>query len=104
MRFVLHVLVFWQLETDMRAMQDKMLRRMIYVPRSPTETPEAHMIRWSKLLHSSRAKHQILHGDEMYVESYFSWCCHVARLTKMDPTARKRAASFCCKIWNGCVI
>ena len=58
--------------THLRAIQDKMLKRMIYVPRSPTETPEAHMIRWSKLLHNCRRKHKILHGDEMYFASYFS--------------------------------
>ena len=43
------------------------------------------MIRWSQLLQNSRRKHQILHGDEMYFASYFSWCGHVARLTKADP-------------------
>ena len=57
--------------THKRAKKDKMLRRM--------------MIRWSKLLHNCRAKDKILHGDEMYFASYFSWCGHVARLTKMDP-------------------
>ena len=30
-------------------------------------------------------KHKILHGDEMYFASYFSWCGHVARLTTADP-------------------
>ena len=51
----------------------------------PLETPEAHMIRWSNLLHNCRAKDKVLHGDEMYFASYFSWCGHVARLIKMDP-------------------
>ena len=35
--------------THLRAIQDKMLRRKIYVP---TETPEEHMTRWSNLLHN----------------------------------------------------
>ena len=71
--------------THLRAIQDKMLRRMICVPRHTIETPEAHMIRWSKLPHNCRRKHKILHGDETYFASYFSWCGHVARLTKVDP-------------------
>ena len=71
--------------THLRATQDKFLRRMTYVPRRSTETPEAHMIRWSKLLHSCRRKHKTLHGDEMYFASYFSWCGNAARLTKADP-------------------
>ena len=71
--------------THLRAIQDKMLRRMMYVPWCSTETPEVHMIRWSKLLHNCRRKYKILHGDEMYFASYFSWCGHVARLTKADP-------------------
>ena len=62
-----------------------MLRKIIYVPRRPTETAEAHVIRWSKLLHNCRAKHKLLHGDEMYFANYSSWCGHVARVTKMDP-------------------
>ena len=40
--------------THLRAIQDKMLRRMIYVPRNPTETLEAHMTRWAKLLQNCR--------------------------------------------------
>ena len=40
--------------THLRAIQDTMLRRMIYVPRRTTETAEAHMIRWSRLLHNCR--------------------------------------------------
>ena len=54
------------------------------VPRCSTETPEAHMIRWSKLLHNCRGKHKILHGEETYFESSFASCGHVARLTKTD--------------------
>ena len=46
-------------------------RRMMYVPRYSTETPEGHMIRWSKLLHNCQGKHNMLHGDEMYCAS-----CH----------------------------
>ena len=71
--------------THVLAVQENMLGRMIYVPRSRTETPEAHLIRWSKLLHNCRAKLKILHGDEMYFASYFSWCAHVAQLSKVDP-------------------
>ena len=65
--------------THLRAIQDKMLKRMIYVPGSPTE------IRWFKLLHNCRRNHKLLHGDDMYFASYFLWCGHVARLTKADP-------------------
>ena len=62
-----------------------MLRRMTYVPRYPsTEPPEAHMIRWSKLLHNCRRKHNILHGDECTLQAT-SRGGHVARLTKADP-------------------
>ena len=67
--------------THLRAIQDKMLRRMIFVPRNSTETPEAHMIRRSKLLHNCWKKQKLLHVDEMY----FSWCGHLARLTTADP-------------------
>ena len=55
--------------THLRAIQDKMLRRIKNVPGRTTETPEAHMIRWSKLLHSCRGTHKILHGDDMYFAS-----------------------------------
>ena len=54
---------------------------MIYVPKRPTETAEAPMIRWSRLLHNCQAKHKLRHGDG---------CRHVARVTNMDP---KRATS-----------
>ena len=70
-----------------------MLRRMKNVPRNPTETPEAHMTRWSKLLHNSRQKHRIIHGDALYFASYFSWCGRVARLTTADPQ-RKTSRIF----------
>ena len=70
-----------------------MLRRMIYVPRHTTETPEEHMILWSKLLHICRRKHKNLHDDEMYFASYFSWCGHVTRLTKAD-TQRETSRIF----------
>ena len=62
---IILVLVFWQLDSDSHNAQDKMLRRVTYVPRSPTETPEAHMIRRSTLQHKCRAKHKLLRGDEM---------------------------------------
>ena len=71
--------------THLEAIKDKMSRRMIYVPGYSTETSEAHAIRWSKLLHNCRGKHKTLHGDEMYFACCFSWCSHVARLTKADP-------------------
>ena len=89
--------------TRLRATQDKMLRRMKNVPRCPTETPEAHMRRWSKLLHNCRGKRKILHGDEMYFANFLSWCGHVARLTKADPQ-RETSRIFMLKIWNGCGI
>ena len=89
--------------TNLRAIPDKMLRRMIFVPGSATETPGTHMIRWSKLLHNCRAKHKISHGDEMYFASYFSWCGHVARLTKVDPLC-ETSRIFMLKIWHGCGI
>ena len=46
---------------------------------------EAHMIRWLKTAAQLSGKHNILHGDEMQFASYFSWCGHVALLTKADP-------------------
>ena len=82
--------------THLRAIQDKMLRRMVFVPRLPTETAEAHMTRWSKLLHNCRAKHKILHRDEVYFASCFSWCGHVARVTTMDPQ-RETSPTFTLK-------
>ena len=109
LRHIITVLVFWQLDSDsvtilhLRAIQDKMLIRMTYVPKHTTETPEAHMIRWSKLQHNCRRKHKILHGDEMYFASYFSWCGPVARLTKADPK-RETSRIFTLRIWNGCGI
>ena len=62
-----------------------MLRKMIYVPRLPDESAEAHMTRWARLLCNVRAKHKLQHGDEIYFASYFSWCGHNARITTRDP-------------------
>ena len=78
-------LVFWQLDSDPVTMHPLALRRMTYVPRYPTEIPEEHMTRWSKLPHNCRKKPKILNGDETQFASYFSWCGHVARLRKADP-------------------
>ena len=38
-----------------------------------------------KIAAQRQEKHKILHGDETYFASYFSWCGNVARLTKADP-------------------
>ena len=49
LRHVITILVFWQLDsecTHLRALQDKMLRRMKNVLGDPTGTPEAPTIRW----------------------------------------------------------
>ena len=70
---------------------------MTCVPRSPTETAEAHMIRWSRLLHNCRAKHKLLRGDELKFASYFSWCGHVARVTKKWARNVKRVRIFTLK-------
>ena len=69
----------------LRAVQDRMLRRMIYVPRLPDDSAETPMTRWARLLRNCRKKHKILHGDETYFASYFSWCGHIARITTRDP-------------------
>ena len=103
------LVLFWQLDSDSVTMH-----LLASNPRQDvetndtrtwhsTETPEAHMILWSKLLHKCRAKHKILHGDEMNFASHFSWCGHVARLTKADPQ-RETSRIFMLKIWNGCGI
>ena len=79
--------------THLRAVQDHMLRKMIYVPRCPEESSESHMARWSRLLRHCRSKHKILHGDETYFAQYFSWCGHIARLVTRDP-ARETSNMF----------
>ena len=56
--------------THLRAVQDHMLRKMIYVPRSPEESTESHMTRWSRLLRNCRTMRKIMHGDE----TYFAYC------------------------------
>ena len=109
LRHVITVLVFWQLDSDSGTMhpparnprQDVETNALRF--QAPTETLEARMIRWSKLLHNCRRKHKILHYDEMYFASYFSWCGHVARLTKADPQ-RETSRKFTLKLWNGCGI
>ena len=69
----------------LRAVQGRMLRKMIYVPRPLVESAETHMTRWARLLRNCRAKHKFPHGDETYFASYFSWCGHIARITTRDP-------------------
>ena len=81
--------------THLRAVQDHLLRKMIYVPRSFEESTELHMTRWSRLLRNCRTKHKIMHGDETYFAHYFSWCGHIARLATRDP-ARETSNMF----WN----
>ena len=70
---------------NLRAVLDRMLRKMIYVPRLPDESAESHMMRWARLLRNCRAKHKFPHGDEKYFASYFSWCGHTARFATRDP-------------------
>ena len=79
--------------THLRAVQDHMLRKMMYVPRSLEESAESHMTRWSRLLRNCRTKYKIMHGDETYVAQYFSWCGHNARMAKRDP-ARETSKMF----------
>ena len=79
--------------THLRAVQDHMLRKMIYVPRSSEESTESYMARWSRLLRNCRSKHKILHGDETCFAEYFSWCRHNARLATRDP-ARETSKMF----------
>ena len=69
--------------THLRAVQDRMMRKMIYVPRLRGE--ETHMTRWARLLRNCRAKHKLPHGDEIYFASYFSRCGHIARIMTRDP-------------------
>ena len=70
LRHVITVLVFWQLDSDSVTMHPPARNPRQDVEtndirtQEPTETPEAHMIRWSKLPHNCRRKHNILHGDE----------------------------------------
>ena len=68
-----------------RAVQDRILKRMIYVPRLPDENAGTHMTRWARLLRTCRAKHKLPHGDEVHFASFFSWCGHIARITMRDP-------------------
>ena len=84
----------------LRAVQDRMLRKMIYVPRRPKESAESHMTRWARLLRNCMAKHKFFHGDGTYFASFFSWCAHVARITTRDPT-RETSKLFLQKIWLG---
>ena len=86
--------------THLRAVQDRMLRKMIYVPRRPEESAESHMTRWARPLRNCRAKHKFPHGDETYFASYFSWCGHVARVTTRDPR-RETSTLFVNKTWHG---
>ena len=68
----------------LRAVQDRMLRKMIYVPRLPDESAETHMTRWARLLRNCRAKHKLQHGNEIYFACNFSWCGHIARITRSE--------------------
>ena len=70
--------------THLRAIQDKMLR-MIYVPRYSHGNTGRTQDSVVQTTASLPEKHKILHYDETYFASYFSWCGHVARLTKADP-------------------
>ena len=72
--------------THLRAVQDRMLRKMIYVARSDEESAESHMTRWARLIPNCRCKHKLLHADETYFAQYFSWCGHVARISTRYPT------------------
>ena len=60
--------------THLRAVLDRMLRKMIYVARGNEESEESHMIRWSSLIRNCRTRHEFLHGDETHFAQYFSWC------------------------------
>ena len=53
------------------AVQDRLLRNMICVPRLPEESAETHMTRWTRLLRNCKAKHKFPHGDETYFAGYF---------------------------------
>ena len=69
----------------LRAVQDRMLRKMIHVPRLPDGSAETHMTRWARLLRNCRAKHKFPHVDETSFASNFSRCGHIARITARDP-------------------
>ena len=53
----------------LRAVQDRTLRKMIYVPRLPDKSAETHMTRWARLLRNCRAKQKSPHGDDAYFAS-----------------------------------
>ena len=53
--------------THLRAKQDRMLRKMIYVPRRPDESAESHMTRWARLLRNCRATYKFLHRQILLV-------------------------------------
>ena len=67
----------------LRAVQDRMLRKMIYAPRLLDESEETRKTRWARLLRM--AEHKFPHGDETYFASCFSWCGHIAHITMRDP-------------------
>ena len=79
--------------THLRAVQDRMLRKMIHVPRRPEDSAESHMTRWARLLRYCRAKYKFPHSDETYFASNFSWCGHIARITTRD-SKRKTGKLF----------
>ena len=76
-----------------RASQDKMLRRIMHVPRRPMENAESHMMRWACLERNCRSKHKLPHGVETYFGSYFSWCGHVVRENKSPVRAQKHGTA-----------
>ena len=69
--------------THLRALQDKMLHSLNYVPRKPMEN--------AGLLRNRRAKHKLPDGDEAYFGSYFSWCGHVVPHDTDRSDARKKS-------------
>ena len=75
--------------THLCAVQDRMLRKMIYARRRPKESAESHMTRWARLLRNCRAKQKFIHGDDTYFASCFSWCGHIARIATRDSKREK---------------
>ena len=71
--------------THLRAVLDRMLRKMIYVARVNEESAESHMIRWSRLIRNCRTRHEFLHGAETHFAQYFSWCGQKGRIATRDP-------------------
>ena len=67
--------------THLRAVQDRMLDKMIFAPRRSEDSAESHMTRWARLLRNCNAKNKFPHGAKTHFAGYFSLCGHIAGIT-----------------------